>query len=97
VAKGIRCNPLRHRVRHAFFRIGSWSIDGDTDTERCSRDLSYWRSGADVAAGAVGAVAGEVEFEIEETAVGFAVGRDRIGFVDGEDACNEFGGVPSPG
>ena len=32
-----------------------------------------------------GIVAGRPEFEIEHTFVGFAVGRDRIRFVDGED------------
>jgi len=43
----------------------------------CTLDLSHWRSGADVATGFVGAGAWQVEFEIEETTVGFAVGRDR--------------------
>jgi hypothetical protein len=49
------------RKRPRIFRVASWSIDGDTDTERISGDLSYWRSGADVAAGAVGAVGGGEE------------------------------------
>jgi hypothetical protein len=64
---------------HAFFRVGSRSIDGDTGTGRCSRDLHEGVSDAD------GIEAGRPELEIEGTAVGFAVGGNRIFFVDGED------------
>jgi len=67
------------RHGQAFFRFGSWSIDVDASTGRCSRDLREGTSDAN------GIEAGRPEFEIESTAVGFAVGRDRIRFVDGED------------
>jgi len=56
------------------------SIDGDASSGRGSLDLCYWFSRAD------GIVTGRPEFEIESTFVGFAVGRDRIRFVHGEDA-----------
>ena len=82
---GMECGPPRHGAHDAFLWVGTWSIDSDAYSVGCSGDLRYRLSGADVTGGAVGAVAGEVEFEIEEAAVGFAVGRDRIGFVDGED------------
>jgi hypothetical protein len=70
----------RHGIGQAFLRVRSCSIDGDASCGRGSLDLRYWRSHAD------GIVAGRPEFEIEHTFVGFAVGRDRIRFVDGEDA-----------
>ena len=57
----------------------NWSIDGDAGTGRCSRDLGEGTSYAN------GIEAGRPEFEIEVTDVAFAVGRDRIRFVDGED------------
>src|ERR1700730_3050622 len=62
-----------------FFRVGSWSIDGDAGTECCSRDLREGISDAD------GGEARRPEFEIEGTVVGFAVRGNRIFFVDGED------------
>ena len=55
------------------------SIDGDADTDCCSRDLRAGVSDAD------GIEAGRPEFEIEGTGVGFAVGGNGIYFVDGED------------
>jgi hypothetical protein len=75
-----KCNPLRHRARHAFFRVGSWSIDGDTGSGRCCFDLLYGGSDADEIE------EGRPEFESEVAFVGFAVGGDRIRFVDGEVA-----------
>ena len=74
-----KCNPLRHRARHAFFRVGSWSFDGDTGSGRCSFDLLYRGSDADEIEG------GRPEFHIEVTFVGFVIGGDRIRFVHGED------------
>ena len=65
--------------RGAFFRVGSWSIDGDTGSGRRSFDLLYGGSDADLIK------EGRPEFDIEVTLVGFAVGGDRIRFVDGED------------
>ena len=58
----------------------SWSIDDNASSGRGSLDLCDWRPQAD------GIVAGRPEFEIEHSFVGFAVGRNGIGFVDGEQA-----------
>jgi hypothetical protein len=65
-------SPSPRHARHAFFRVGSWSIDSDAGTGRCSRDLREGVSDAD------GIEAGRPEFEIESTAIGFAVGGNRI-------------------
>src|SRR5580704_7632968 len=77
--RGWSCNPLRNRARHALLRAGSWSIDGDTRSGRCSFDLLYRGSDADEIED------GRPEFDIESTIVGFVVGSDHIGFVYGED------------
>ena|ERR1700735_1748173 len=79
VARGWSCSPLRNRARHAFSRIGSWSINGDTASGCCSFDLLYGGSDADEIE------RGRPEFHIEVTFVGFVVGGDHIRFVDGED------------
>jgi hypothetical protein len=60
--------------RGAFFRVGSWSIGGDTGSGRRSFDLLYGGSDADLIE------EGRPEFDIEVTFVGFAVGGDRIRF-----------------
>jgi hypothetical protein len=77
--RGSRCNPLRQGVRHAFFRVGSWSIDGDTGSGRGSFDLLYGGSDADEIE------EGGPKFDIEVTVVGFVFEGDRIRFVYGED------------
>jgi len=79
VAKGIELPSPCHGARHAFFRVGGRSIDGDASGGRSSFDFRYWRSRAD------GIVTGRPKFEIKHTFVGFAIGRDDIRFVDGED------------
>jgi hypothetical protein len=77
--KGIRCNPLRHRGPHAFLQVGSRSVYGDAGTGRFACDLRDGASDADVNE------AGRPEFEVEGTAVGFAIGCNRIFFVNGKD------------
>src|SRR5271156_3958645 len=67
VAEGMEVNPLRDRARHAFFRAGSWSINGDTCSGRCSLDLLYGSSDADLIE------RGRPEFDGEVTCVGFSV------------------------
>ena len=62
-----------------IFRVKSWSIDGDADSGRCSLDLLQWLSGPNFTKD------GRPEFENEGTAVRFAVVRDCILFVVGED------------
>jgi len=79
VAKGTGWNPLRHGIGQVFFRVRTWSINRDTGSGRCSFDLLYGGSDADEIE------EGRPEFDSEVTFVGFAVGGDRIRFVDGED------------
>jgi hypothetical protein len=62
-----------------IFRVKSWSIDGDAGSGRCSLDLLQWLSGPNFTKD------GRPEFENEGTAVRFAVVRDCILFVVGED------------
>jgi hypothetical protein len=79
--RGLNFHPLCHGARHAFFPVGGRSINSDAGSRRSSLDLCYGRSYAD------GSEAWRPEFENEHSFVGFAIGRDRIRFVVGEDGC----------
>jgi hypothetical protein len=61
------------------FSVGSWSIDGDTGSGRCSFDLLHGSSDADEIEH------GRPELEIEATLIGFVIGGDRVRFLYGED------------
>src|ERR1700740_47105 len=81
------CYPLRHGLRHAFFQVGSRSIDVDASGRYCSCGLRDGSSDAD------GFKVGGPEPEIETTCIGLAVGGYFNFLVIGEDVGKVAGGI----